>query len=82
MQRQSKLSTAATKGSDAFDKLGEITAPCLVIGGKQDKALGYEASVELSENIPNAKLHSYADLGHGLYEEAKDFQKVIYDFLK
>ena len=59
-----------------------ITAPTLVIGGEQDKALGGEASREMAAAIPNARLHMYPQWGHGLYEEAKDFNDVVLNFLK
>ena len=66
---------------DAYERLQEIKAPTLVIGGGQDKALGGEASKEIAVAIPNAELRMYAQWGHGLYEEAKDFNKVVIDFL-
>lgn len=67
---------------DAFDRLPEIKADTLVIGGQQDKALGWEASREISEKIPNARLHIYPQWGHGLYEEARDFQSLVLSFLQ
>ena len=67
---------------DAFDRLSEITAPTLVVGGEQDRCLGGDASREIAAAIPNAKLHIYPQWGHGLYEEAKDFNALVLDFLK
>lgn len=67
---------------DAYERLQEIKAPTLVIGGEQDKALGGEASKEIAAAIPGAELRMYAQWGHGLYEEAKDFNKVVIDFLR
>ena len=67
---------------DAFDRLQEITAPTLVVGGGKDLALGGDASREIAAAIPGAKLHMYDDWGHGLYEEEKEFNKLILDFLK
>jgi len=67
---------------DAFGRLGQIKAPTLVVGGEQDIALGPDASREIAAAIPNAALHIYAQWGHGLYEEAKDFNGRILDFLK
>lgn len=66
---------------DTMERLGSIQAPTLVIGGEKDLALGAEASRVLAEKIPGATLWMYTQWGHGLYEEAKDFNGRIKDFL-
>jgi len=66
---------------DAYEKLHQIKAPTLVIGGEKDMALGGDASGEIAAIIPNAELLMYGQWGHGLYEEAKDFNRVVLDFL-
>jgi len=66
---------------DAYGKLHQIKAPTLVIGGEKDMALGGDASGEIAAIIPNAELLMYGQWGHGLYEEAKDFNRVVLDFL-
>jgi len=66
---------------DAYDRLPQITAPTLVIGGEQDRSLGGDASREIAARIPAAELKMYSQWGHGLYEEAKDFLTVVTDFL-
>ena len=66
---------------DAYDKLKDIQAPTLVIGGEKDLSLGGDASREIAEKIPNAELKMYPQWGHGLYEEAKDFNQLVLDFL-
>jgi len=66
---------------NAADRLPQITAPTLVIGGEQDHALGAEPSRKIAAAIPGAKLKMYAEWGHGLYEEAKDFNQAVLDFL-
>jgi len=67
---------------DAANRLAQICAPTLVIGGERDQALGTDASREIAAAIPDAKLHMYAEWGHGLYEEAKDFHHVVLRFLR
>jgi YidC/Oxa1 family membrane protein insertase len=37
---------------------------------------------EIAAAIPGAKLRMYAEWGHGLYEEARDFNRVVLDFLQ
>lgn len=66
---------------DAFENLHQIQAPTLVIGGGKDNALGGDASRELAAQIPGAQLWMYAQWGHGLYEEAGDFNRRVLDFL-
>lgn len=67
---------------DAFGRLQAIQAPTLVIGGQKDLALGGEPSQEIAAQIPGACLHMYPQWGHGLYEEAKDFNTLVLSFLK
>ena len=66
---------------DAYESLNQIKAPTLVIGGEKDLSLGGDASREIAAAIPGAKLRMYAQWGHGLYEEAKDFNEVVLSFL-
>ena len=66
---------------DAFDRLQEIQMPTFVVGGEKDMTLGGEASREIAKEIPNAELKMYEQWGHGLYEEAKDFNQLVLDFL-
>lgn len=65
---------------DAFAELHRIRARTLVIGGEQDLALGGEASREIAAQIPGAELYMYEAWGHGLYEEAGDFNSVLRAF--
>ena len=67
---------------NAFDQLSMIPSPALVIGGEKDLVLGPEASREIAGQIPGAWLKMYPALGHGLYEEATDFNTTILRFLK
>ncbi len=67
---------------NAGKRLASITVPTLVIGGEQDRALGADASREIAAIIPNATLKMYPKWGHALYEEAKDFNRVVLDFLR
>ena len=67
---------------NAYENLPRIQAPTLVIGGEKDISLGGDASREIAAKIPGAELHMYAQWGHGLYEEAKDFNRVVLDFLR
>ena len=67
---------------NALEELSRIQAPTLVVGGEQDHCLGGEASGEIAAEIPGAALYMYRQWGHGLYEEAKDFNRRVLDYLK
>ena len=64
------------------DSLSRITAPVLVFGGGQDRIIGPDAAGEIAQRIPGAVLKIYPQWGHGLYEEAKDFNRTVLAFLK
>lgn len=65
---------------NTYDKLGMIRCPVLVLGGKEDKIVTGRASEEIAEKL-NCELYMYDGLGHSAYEEAKDFNDRISDFL-
>ena len=65
---------------DTWEQLEEIRCPVMVIGGKQDKLVTAEASVEMAQKL-GCSLYLYEVLGHAAYEEAaKDFNRRVYDF--
>lgn len=73
--------TKACLTCNAYEELEKIQCPVFVIGGKEDMVLSGKASQEIAQKL-NCKLYMYENLGHSAYEEAKDFNKRIYDFLK
>lgn len=76
------IQAAACVRHDAYAELGRIKCPTLIIGGKDDRIVGADASVELADKIEGSELVLYEGLGHGLYEEAKDFHDRVTDFLE
>ncbi len=66
---------------DAYESLHQIQATTLIIGGEKDNALGGDPSREIASKISGAQLRMYEQWGHGLYEEAKDFNQVVLNFL-
>lgn len=67
---------------DAYDVLGRISCPGFIIGAAQDRVLGAEASRELAERIPSSELFIYDGYSHGVYEQAKDFNSRVLEYLK
>ncbi len=76
------VQAAACLTHNAQGELHRISAPTLVVGGEKDLALGGAPSEKIAAAIPEAQLKMYPQWGHGLYEEEKEFNKRILDFLK
>ena len=60
---------------------GKIQVPTLIVGGERDYIVGNKAAYELAENISDCKLKIYEKYGHGVFEEAKDFNDLVLKFL-
>ena len=66
---------------DTLNQLTDIPHPTLVVGGDQDLVVGEGTSETLAKHIPNATLVLYHGLGHGAYDEAKDYDAQVLRFL-
>lgn len=68
---------------DARERLRDIQAPALIIGGKNDVLIPESFFRELAELIPSATLRLIENGGHGLYEENKrEFDSAVIDFVR
>ncbi|MBE6038998.1 MAG: alpha/beta hydrolase [Anaerofustis stercorihominis] len=65
---------------NTYDELEKIKCPVYVIGGRKDKVLTGEASEVMADKL-GCEIFMYNEYGHAAYEEAKDFNKRVYDFL-
>ena len=65
---------------NTYEMLEKIQCPVFVLGGRQDNVVTGEASEEIAEKL-GCKIHMYEHLGHAAYEEAKDFNRNVYEFL-
>lgn len=65
---------------DAREELSKICCPTLIIAGDDDNTVGNDAPYELNDRIPDSKVYIYHGLGHGAFEEAKDFYDRVYEF--
>ena len=66
---------------DSYEELDKIKCPVFVIGGKQDKVVGTGTSEEIAQKL-DCKIFMYENLGHAAYEEAKNFNQKVYEFLE
>lgn len=53
----------------------------LVIGGDSDEIVGKDSSIEIAERIHDSKLILCHGLGHATFEETKDFNSRVLQFL-
>jgi pimeloyl-ACP methyl ester carboxylesterase len=75
---------ATVEAEDAFDisdRLGEITAPTLVIGGERDPCYSRELFEETTRGIPDARLFIYEGRGHGGTVTDRRFARDVTAFL-
>ncbi len=65
---------------DARSELSEIRCPTLIIAGSDDRTVGKDAALELNRAVADSELYVYEGLGHGAFEEAKDFYDRVFRF--
>ena len=65
---------------DAREELSKISCPTLIIAGSDDKTVGNDAPGEFKCRITDSELFVYDGLGHGAFEEAKDFYDRVFSF--
>ncbi|MFC4552729.1 MULTISPECIES: alpha/beta fold hydrolase [Halorussus] len=76
------VSCQACLDHDSSDRLGEIEAPTLVIGGTEDHFFPEATLRGTAEAIPNARLELIEGTGHGAFEERKRaFDRTVKVFL-
>ncbi|WP_234085574.1 alpha/beta fold hydrolase [Azonexus sp. R2A61] len=69
--------------TDYGPRLSEITAPALVIWGRDDRFVPMDVGLRLIWGMPNAELHIFNKCGHwAQWEHADKFNRMVLDFLK
>ena len=66
---------------DVTGLLDRIECPVLVIGSKDDRVLGGEASEKIAEQLKDCELYMYEGYGHAAYDLAPDYKEKLLDFL-
>ncbi|WP_114238558.1 alpha/beta fold hydrolase [Dyella sp. C9] len=68
--------------TDYGPRLGEISAPTLVIWGRDDRFVPMDIGLRLLWGLQNAELHVFARCGHwAQWEHADAFNRMVLDFL-
>ena len=72
----------ADLGHDTTDRLPEISAPTLVVGGSEDPFYSESLLRETAAGIPDATLRVYEGVGHGVPKERKrQYESDVLAFL-
>jgi pimeloyl-ACP methyl ester carboxylesterase len=75
--------SAAFKGHDAHDRLGEIASPAHIICGEEDIYTPLRYSIEMANAISEATLSVMPEVGHGMFWEATDeFNRLVVEFIR
>ncbi len=70
------------KGWTVMDRLGEITAPTLVMAGRDDFVFPPECQRELADGIAHTRLQIIERAGHNAHsEQAAEVMAAVKDFL-
>ncbi len=72
------------RGFCVADRLEKIRCPVLLLGDRQDRALGTEGMERIISCLgrrADFRWHMYDGYGHGVYDLAPDFRERILDFL-
>ena len=64
------------------EHIAAITAPTLLLHGREDNVVPLSVSLRLFELIPNAELHAFGECGHWtMIERAREFNTLVSQFL-
>jgi len=64
------------------ERLGEISAPTLVMWGREDRLVSLSSAERFAAGIANAKLHVIDQCGHcPMLEKPEEFNRVVAEFL-
>lgn len=64
---------------DAREELAKIKCKTYIMAGNKDNTVGNDAPYELKAGIADSELIIFDGLGHGLFEEDKDFYNKVLD---
>ncbi|RLL40617.1 alpha/beta hydrolase [Oceanobacillus piezotolerans] len=65
----------ASKNFDSYERLGQISAPTLIIHGEDDWVFRPKHAKVLKRRIPNSKLILFPNAGHGVFSQ--EHRKVL-----
>ena len=73
------INARAILNFDAREELGKIKCKTYIMAGNRDKTVGNDAPYELQAGIDGSEMMIFDGLGHGLFEEDKNFYNKVLD---
>ena len=70
--RDATIARVKARGRGIKDRLGDITAPTLILWGEDDRLIPVSYAHQFRAALPNSKLVIYPDTGHAPQEEVAD----------
>ena len=68
--------------TDLTPRLKDITAPALIVAGRNDRVVSVNESLRAAEHIPGARLEIFEDCGHfPFFEYPEKFNSLVRSFL-
>jgi pimeloyl-ACP methyl ester carboxylesterase len=73
--RSMEIHHQASKNFDSYHRLGQISAPTIIIHGEDDWVFSPKHAKILNQRIPNSKLILFPQAGHGVFSQ--EHRKVL-----
>jgi pimeloyl-ACP methyl ester carboxylesterase len=73
---------AAALGHDAYERLGAVSHPTLVVHGAEDRMVHPDNARLLAERIPAAQLQLWEQTGHLYFTDEPSIDPAVSDFLR
>jgi len=68
--------------TDLWKRLDEITAPTLIVWGRENRAQSFENAVFMLSRIRHAQLHVFGECGLWVpYEKMDEFNRLVTEYL-
>lgn len=78
--RRFAIQSESMRGFDIREDLEKIACPALVLGSRDDRVVGGEASEQIAERIQDCELYMYDGYGHAVYDLAPDYRERMKRF--
>lgn len=74
------IMASALLNYDISNQISDLKCDTLIVCSKADLVFDYKDSIDLNKKIKNSEIYIYENYGHALYDEASDFNDLVYKF--